>query len=296
MPIPNPIRGIVTPLLTPLRNSNAVDEECFERIIEHVIQGGVSGIFVLGTTGEGPAIDKPTQRTVIDLAVKHIAGRVPLLVGIADASYEESMSIARHAADAGADAVVTTGPLYFAVSQADLYAYCGKVAEESPLPVFLYNIPSCSHVSFAVETVAKASNLGNVAGFKDSSANMIFYHQVRVATAHNPGFAVVMGPEELMAESVLLGGHGGVNGGSNLFPELYVSLYDAATRGDTAEISRLQARVMEISGAVYSPTYLPGIKCAAAALGLCQEVFAAPYYPVDEPRRRAIRDFIDRNR
>lgn len=294
MSLPNPIRGIVTPLLTPLRSSGTVDEESLERIIEHVIQGGVSGVFVLGTTGEGPAIGKPVQRAVIDLSAKFVAGRVPLLVGIADASHEESMSVARHAADAGADAVVTTGPLYFGVSQLDLYAYSAKVAEESPLPVFLYNIPSCSHVSFSVETVAKASNLGNIAGFKDSSANMIFFHQVRAATAHNQGFAVVMGPEELLAESVLLGGHGGVNGGSNLFPELYVSLYEAAVRGDAAEVSRLQARVMEVSSAIYSPTYLPGIKCAAAALGLLQEVFAAPYYPVDEPRRRAIREFIER--
>jgi 4-hydroxy-tetrahydrodipicolinate synthase len=105
-----------------------------------------------------------------------------------------------------------------------------------------------------------------------------------------------MGPEELLAEAVLLGGHGGVNGGSNLFPELYVSLYEAAARGDTIEVSRLQARVMAISQTIYEPAYLPGIKCAAAAIGLCREVFAAPYEPADEPRRRAIREFIERMR
>ncbi len=294
MPLPIPIRGIVTPLITPLRTPDAIDEECLDRCIEHVIDGGVAGVFVLGTTGEGPALSAAAQRTVVNRSVKTAAGRVPLLVGIAHSSYEDSLAIARHAADAGADAVVTTGPLYFGVSQMELLAYVERLAHDSPLPVYIYNIPSCSHVRFSVETVEKASELANVAGVKDSSAEMVYFHRIRTAVSHRQNFAVLMGPEELTGEAVLTGAHGGVNGGSNLFPSLYVSMYEAAARGDSTEVARLQARVLAVSAAVYDPTYLPGMKCAAATLGLCREVFAAPYEPAPEPRRRAIRDFIER--
>jgi 4-hydroxy-tetrahydrodipicolinate synthase len=103
---------------------------------------------------------------------------------------------------------------------------------------------------------------------------------------------VLIGPEELVAEAVLLGAHGGVNGGSNLFPGLYSSMRRAASLGDLAMVRSLQGSIMAVRGAVYDPTYLPGLKCAAAALGLCTEVFAAPYAAVDAERRRAIREFV----
>jgi len=291
--MPIPIRGIVTPLLTPLRPSGAPDEEALERLINHVIRGGVSGIFLLGTTGEGPALSTRVQQDVIRLAAKHTEGRVPLLAGIADTSFDEAVALARFAAAAGLDAVVTTGPLYFAVSPADLADYVAKLARESPIPVFLYNIPGCSHVRFPVDVVARCAEMANVLGFKDSSGEIHYLHKVRTALAGRPDFSLLIGPEELMGEAVLFGAHGGVNGGSNLFPELYVAMYEAAVRADTVEMGRLQSKILALSEAVYEPTYLPGIKCAAAALGLCDEVFAAPYTPVGEPRRRAIAGFLE---
>ena len=292
MPLPRPIRGIVTPLLTPLRTPSLPDEEALERMIEHVVGGGVAGVFALGTTGEGPALGSLAQRRVVQCAARAINGRVPLLVGIAHASYEEALALARSAADAGADAVVTTGPLYFGVSDDDLFGYVRRLAADSPLPLFVYNIPSCSHVSFSVDTVARCAEIENVVGAKDSSADMVYFHRLQQAVAGRDDFAVMIGPEELMAEAVLLGAHGGVNGGSNLFPELFVALYEAALRDDLESVRTLHAQIIELRDAIYEPTYLPGLKCAAAALGLCAEVFAAPYEPVGKDRSLAIREYL----
>jgi 4-hydroxy-tetrahydrodipicolinate synthase len=282
MPLSSPLRGIVTPLLTPLDRPDRLDADGLYRLIEHVIAGGVSGIFVLGTSGEGPSLSRQMQEEVIRRTCGSVNGRVPVLVGIADSSLEESLSLARFAADSGAGAVVTTGPLYMPVAQDQLIDYVRDLSERSPLPVYLYNIPSHSHVSFAVETVRRSAELPNIAGLKDSAGQIIYLHQLRQALADRPDFTLLVGPEEMMAECVMLGIHGGVNGGSNLFPGLYVRLYEAAARGDLALVRELQPRVIEISKRIYSAVpygsgYLQGVKCAASLLGLCAGELAPPY-------------------
>jgi 4-hydroxy-tetrahydrodipicolinate synthase len=122
----------------------------------------------------------------------------------------------------------------------------------------------------------------NVAGLKDSSGQMIYFHVVRRIAAARPDFAVLMGPEELMGEAVLFGAHGGVSGGANLFPRLYVDLYDAAVRSDLGRVRELQERVMKISTTIYSvgtygSAYLKGVKCALGVMGLCDDFLAEPF-------------------
>ena len=291
MPLPRPLRGIVPPLLTPLVTPDTPDLKALDRLVDHVIDGGVHGIFVLGTSGEGPALSGGAQREVMHRACERAAGRVPVLVGVSHASLAESIALAREARSAGADGVVTTGPLYFPASQEALLEYSTRIADASPLPVFLYNIPSHSQVQFLVDTLRAAAAHPNIVGLKDSTADMIFLHEV-VRAVGGGEFTLLIGPEELMAEAVLFGAHGGVNGGSNLFPKLYVALHAAAATGDLESVRLLQEAVTEVSVNIYSPCgYLRGVKCAAAALGLCDEVFAAPVLPVPEANRREIQGF-----
>jgi 4-hydroxy-tetrahydrodipicolinate synthase len=274
-----------------------------ELLVEHVVSGGVSGVFVLGTTGEGPALPGRVRREMITHTCRVMTGRVPVLVGITDSSYGDSVELARHAAEAGADAVVSAGPMYYSVGDDLLCRYFERLASDSPLPLFLYNMPSCTHVSISLATVARAAQIANIRGIKDSSGDMGYVHQLRRALCGRPSFTLLVGPEELLAESVLLGAHGGVNGGSNLWPQLYTSLYEAAATGDLAAVSRLHPIVIEVCGRIfqsgtYGNHYLEGLKYAASLLGIGSGVAGMPYEVLNEGGRaeieRAVREISEK--
>lgn len=280
--LPRPLRGIIPPLATPLSDRDRLDLPGLERLIEHVLAGGVHGLFLLGTTGEAPGLSHRLRCELIERACAQVAGRVPILVGVSDTSFVESVELAEHAADAGAHAVVLAPPYYFPAGQAELAGYVERIAAELPLPVFLYNMPSMTKLNFEPPTVARLLQVPNVVGIKDSSAQMIYFHKVRRLAAARPDFAVLIGPEELMGDAVLLGAHGGVCGGANLAPRLYVELYEAAARGDLARTRELHGRVLQLSTSIYgvgqgSSGYLQGVKCALGCLGLCDDFLAEPF-------------------
>ena len=154
-------------------------------------------------------------------------------------------------------------------------------------------MPTHTKVSFAPATIQRIAENPGVIGFKDSSANTVYFQSVMYAMKDNPDFSMLVGPEEIMAESVLLGAHGGVNGGANMFPELYVSLYNAAKNADMEEVRRLQEKVMQISATIYTvgqhgSSYLKGLKCALSLLGICSDYVAAPFHKFEQRERGKI--------
>jgi 4-hydroxy-tetrahydrodipicolinate synthase len=294
-----PLHGIIPPVITPLYDRDVLDHAGLERVIEHILAGGVAGLFILGTTGEGPSLSYRLRRETIEAACKLVKGRVPVLVGITDTAFVESASIARCASDAGADAVVLAPPYYMPEGQAELREYLAHLIPELPLPLFLYNMPALTKVSFELETVRWALRQPRIAGIKDSSGNMGYFNRVCELSAARPDWTVVVGPEELLAESVLLGGHGGVNGGANLFPRLYVELFAAARRSDLPRTRELHALVLQVADSLYavgrhSSSVVKGIKCAASCLGLCGDFMAEPFHRFRDPERQRIESSVMR--
>jgi 4-hydroxy-tetrahydrodipicolinate synthase len=282
-----PFKGVIPPLVTPLSDRDALDVEGLERLVPHVLGGGVHGLFILGTTGEGPSLSAALQRDMVQRCAQLVGSRAPLLVGVTHTSVAESLALARHAAESGADAVVLAAPCYFPMSQSDLQRVVAGFAAESPLPVMLYNMPSHTKVAFSQETVRQLMlECPNVVGIKDSSGQMMYFQQLVQLARERPGFTVLMGPEELLAPSVLLGGDGGVCGGANLAPRLYVELYEAALTGDLRRTHRLQQQVLRLSSRLYEvgppPNgYLTGLKSALQRCGLCRDRLAEPLYQMD---------------
>lgn len=288
-----PLKGVIPPLVTPLKGRDQIDLPALERIIEHVLAGGVHGLFLLGTTGEGPSLSPEAQRMVIKEATKIINKRVPVLVGITDSVFSESVKLAHFAAECGADAVVLAPPYYFPMHQSDLRQYCAAMAREVPLPLFLYNMPSHCKVTFELDTVKQLLQEPNIVGFKDSSAQMLFFNSVVRIAKERPEYAVLMGPEELMGECVLMGGHGGVCGGANLSPRMYVDMYDAAVAGDLRKVNVLQQRMLRLSSLVYSvgiapSSYLTGLKAAMSMIGLCEARLSEPLTALPADRRATL--------
>lgn len=293
------LRGIIPPMVTPLAGRDELDSEALERIINHILGGGVHGLFVLGSTGEAPSLSNRLKQEVVEQSAKIVAGRVPLLVGVTDTSYTSALELAQFAADRGADAVVVAPPYYFPAHQDDLQRYFAEFAAESPLPVILYNIPSHTKTEISLSTFEQLVEVPNIIAYKDSSGNMLYYNRLLELAARRPGFPVFMGPEELLGESVLIGGSGGVCGGANLVPSLYVELYNAAAAGDLRIIHRLQQRLLRISSQIYGvgdpPSgYLKGLKCAMSVVGLCSDRLAEPLHRLtDEKRARIARHVED---
>ncbi len=295
--LPSPLRGIVPPMVTPLSDRDTLDAAGLERLVEHILAGGVQGLFILGTTGEGPSLSYRLRCELVERVCEQVAGRVPVLVGISDTSLVESLNLADYAADAGARAVVLAPPYYYPAGQAELLHYIQHIAAELPLPVFLYNLPSHTKLSFDPETVRRLIEIPNVVGLKDSSAEMIYFHKVRRLAEERADWSLLIGPEELLAEAVLLGAHGGVSGGANLCPRLYVELYRAATRGDTARVAELHAKVIEISQRIYhsadhGAAVIAGLKCALSCLGICDDFMAEPFHRLRDAERRLIQKHL----
>ncbi len=294
----SPLCGIVPPLVTPLKDNDTLDVESLERLIEHLIAGGVHGLFVLGTTGEEQSLSYRLRKQMIEESCRINKGRLPLLVCITDTSIVESVNLAKFAADCGASGVVSAPPYYFATGQPELAEYYEELVPQLPLPLFLYNMPSHVKVSFAPSTIHRIAQNPQVVGFKDSSANSVYFQSVMYAMKDRPDFAMLVGPEEITGECVLMGGHGGVNGGANMFPELYVAMYNAAKEGNLSEVVRLQKYIMQISATIYTvgqhgSSYLKGLKCALSLLGIINSDFvASPFNKFNEPEREKIRQAL----
>jgi len=291
-------RGIIPPVITPLKEQNKLDIKGIYHLIDHILSGGVHGLFILGTTGEGPSLSYDLRYEMTQRVCSHVDGRVPVLVGITDTSFTESIRLSKKAADVGANAVVATPPYYFAPNQVELITYFQALADRSPLPLFLYNMPSHTKVKFAPQTVKKLSEHPNIIGLKDSSGDLLYFQNIARLFKSIPGFSLLVGPEEMLMQSMLSGGYGGVSGGANMFPKLYVAMYNAVRARDFDRMKKLQENILEISSKLYtignSPMrYLKGVKCALSVMGICNDALALPFHAFGKKEKENVQQILE---
>jgi len=281
-------------MVTPLRNRDELDVAGLEKLVEHILSGGVNGLFILGTTGEGPSLSYRLRRELIERVCKQVKSRVPVLVGITDTAFVESVDLARHAADAGADALVVAPPYYLPEAQPELQEYLDHLVAELPLPLFIYNMPALTKVHFELETVRRAMDEPRIVGLKDSSGDLGYFKAAADLIKNNrPDWPLLIGPEEKLFDALQLGGHGGVSGGANLFPKLYVKLCEAHRAGNLARAQELQKQIQRVSDSFYrigkySSSIIKGIKCALNCLGVCEDFMAEPFHRFRDPERSMV--------
>jgi len=291
------LHGIIPPLITPLRDRDELDVAGLERLVEHVLGGGVKGLFILGTTGEGPGLSHRLRREMIDRVCRQVNRRVPVLVSVTDTSFVESVELANYAALKGASAVVIAPPYYLPEAQPELQEYLDHFLPESPLPLFLYNIPALTKVPFEMETLKRALDEPRIVGFKDSSGDLAYFKNVAELARQRPDWSLLAGPEEKLLDTLQLGGHGGVNGGANIFPALYVKLYEAFQEGKIARAQELQKQIQRVSDSLYrigkySSSLIKGIKCVLACRGICDDFMAEPFHRFRAGERELVENHL----
>ncbi|MFO0935453.1 MAG: dihydrodipicolinate synthase family protein [Gemmataceae bacterium] len=291
-------RGIVPPLVTPLLQPDQLDVAGLERLLTRILTAPVAGVFVLGTTGEGPNLSHRLRRELIERSVKFVAGRVPVLVGITDTSMADSAALADYAADRGADAVVVAPPYYHKPTPVELRRWLATLAPRVPLPLYPYNMPAHTRTVFDVDTLKLAMDLPNCPGFKDSGGDITYFESVlRLRDQHRPDWRVFIGPEHLTRKATALGGDGGVNGGANVFPKLFTDLFTAADAKDDATADRLQQTV-ETFGGIYrlgegESSVIRGLKAALSVVGICTECSAEPWEPLNAEAMAEVKRILE---
>jgi dihydrodipicolinate synthase/N-acetylneuraminate lyase len=292
-----PLAGVIPPLITPLADRDRLDLPGLERLVEHVITGGVDAIFLLGTSGEFAALSARQRRDLIARVARQVAGRAPLVVGISDTSITESLALASHATVAGVAAVVVTVPYYLPPSQDELVAYVRAIATAQPLPILLYNIPALTRTRFELDTVLRLAEVDRVIGMKDSSGELANLEEIRRRLPRSD-WSLLVGVEHLFAPAVRAGLQGCVPGGANLAPRLFADLYAALKTGDAPRISELEARVKSL-GRIYriagegAPGIVRGLKTAAELMGLCSARMTEPFAPATSAERDQIRTILN---
>lgn len=294
--MPRPFSGIIPPLVTPLTGRDTLDVAGLERLVAHVLDGGVHGLFILGTTGEAPSLSYRLRRELIDRVCQLVRGRVPVLVGITDTAFVESVQLARHAAAAGAAAVVLSTPYYFPAGQTELTGYIRNLVPELPLPLVLYNMPSLTKVWFELETLQQLTQLPGIVGIKDSSGDLNYFERLMSLREQRPDWSIMIGPEAMLPQAMQLGGDGGVAGGANAYPQLFVGCYHAAVAGDTARVQQLSHSINELQRIYdigkYASRYIKATKCALSLLGICDDFMAEPFHRFHAPERQRVQAIL----
>lgn len=240
MPADPPYRGVVVPMVTPFTPAGSIDESAVGRIIDHLLAGGVKGVFVLGTTGEAASIHPDDKRRLAAFAAQHVAGQATTYAGIAGNCFRESVEAAQAYRAMGIDAVVAHPPSYYPLSDAEIEAYFLRLADSVPLPLVLYNIPATTHQTIALDTLDRLRQHPNIVAIKDSANDPPRLAELLRRTGGRGGFPVLLGSSAIFAPNLKLGAVGLVPSGAHLVPELYQSMYQSAMQDRWEEVERLQ--------------------------------------------------------
>jgi 4-hydroxy-tetrahydrodipicolinate synthase len=300
---PEALQGIVPALITPLDRDGRVDEASVASLIEFQLAAGVSGVLVLGSTGEGPLLGVQEKLRLVRGTVDAVRGRVPVMVGIAHSSPAESVAFGMQAQQAGANALVTTPPFYFLSTQPELLEYFRYVRARIELPLITYDVPSAVKTRIAAQTVRTLAEEGLIIGIKDSSGDLAGFRDVLIATRHLPQFHALTGSEHYLDAAMLVGGHGGVLGLASVIPEVYVDIYRSVLSGDWTRANQLQERAIAALQIIFAGPNsgsltagaIGSFKLALRDMGVIRHATVSnPLLPLDDEATARVRSIMER--
>ena len=279
--------GAATALITPL-TEDGIDYVAFERLINWQIDEGINALVVAGTTGEASTLSDDEHRDAIAFASKVAAGRVPVIAGTGSNDTEYALDLTRCACKAGADAVLSVTPYYNKATQKGLYQMYTRIADESTVPVILYNVPSRTGVNIAPKTYEALAEHPNIVGIKEANGDIskIVETMARVRGRLD----LYSGNDDQIVPLMALGGKGVISVLSNVLPRETVELCNRFFRGDIAGAAELQCRYHRLIDALFSEVNPIPVKAAMAAMGYCEDYLRLPLTPMEDNTRANLLD------
>jgi len=273
------LEGIFTALITPLK-SGTVDLGALSRLIDRQLEAGVHGLVVCATTGEGATLTEDERRLVIDAAVKRTAGKAKVIVGTAHIAAWGAADAIRIAADLGADAAMVTCPAYVRPSQDGIAGYYKAIADQTSLPVVIYNVPSRTASDIKPETVARLATHDRIVAIKEATGSIQRVQQVIAAVGG--AISVLSGDDPITVSLLVAGGHGVISTAANVVPEKWTSMWTRWRSGDVLGAAAIQAGLLGLHEALFMDTNPGPAKAALHMLGLIAPEIRLP---LDWPSR-----------
>jgi dihydrodipicolinate synthase/N-acetylneuraminate lyase len=280
MPASLSLHGLVVPMVSPFTSDGRIDKPAVERLVAHLIKGGVHGIFALGTTGESASIHPTEKRRLVEFTVRAADKKATVYAGIAANCFQESLEAAKAYAQIGADVLVAHVPSYFPLSNEQIESYFVRLADDLPLPLVLYNIPSTTHQTIPLTAIDRLRRHENIVALKESAGDPTRVVDLLRLTGGRDGFPILIGNSPQFLLGLKRGGAGIVPSGANLAPDLYRAMFDAAREERWDAVEELQSQTDALcSRYLKSRTLGLGLASLKAMLeerGLCGRTMLPP--------------------
>lgn len=278
--------GMATAIVTPMHTDGSIDYEALGRFVEFQIGSGINGLVVMGTTGENATIEPEDQKKVIAYTVEKVAGRVPVIAGTGTNNTEHVLHNTRNACQVGADAILVVTPYYNKATQNGLVTHFTAVADESTLPVILYNVPGRTGCNLLPKTVAKLSEHPNIAAIKEATGSLA--QMIEIMHLCGNKIDVYSGEDGLTVPMMAMGAKGTISVLSNVAPRQSVAMTDACLRGDYAAAAKMQCDLLPLINALFSEVNPIPAKAATAAMGFGADALRLPLTSMEEQNRAVL--------
>lgn len=297
--------GVIPPVITPRTADGVIDTAGLEAVVQHLLAGGVTGLFVLGSSGEVPYLSNAERELVVSTIAAANDGRVPLIVGANEQTTARVIEEGRRMIELGAQALVVTTPYYALSNAAEIEAHFRAIHAALDVDIFAYDVPVRTHVKLPLDVAIRLAKDGVIVGVKDSSGDDVSFRQLLLATGGIEGFSVFTGHEVVVDGALLGGAHGVVPGLGNVDPAGYRRLFDAAVAGDWTQAAKEQDRLARVFDIVYTPdpsrvsggaAGLGAFKTALVELGIIgNNTMSTPMESLNAAEAAAIRAILAEN-
>ncbi|HEY7291417.1 MAG TPA: 4-hydroxy-tetrahydrodipicolinate synthase [Vicinamibacterales bacterium] len=285
-----PFTGVGTALVTPFTKTGALDEPAVRRLARRQIDGGVHFLCPCGTTGENPTLTDAERARIVEILVDEAKGAVPVLAGAGGYDTREVIHLAELMRKAGAAGLLSVTPYYNKPSQEGLYQHYKAIAESTPLPIIVYNVPGRTGANVEVATLVRLAQIPNIVGVKEASGNVT--QMCEISRAVPSGFIVLSGDDALTLPLMAVGGHGIISVASNEIPSEMAQMVEAAERGDFAGARATHTQILPLMlGNFVEANPIP-VKAAMAAMGLLEEHYRLPMCPPKAESRQKIAQWL----
>jgi 4-hydroxy-tetrahydrodipicolinate synthase len=281
------LTGSLVAIVTPMHDDGGLDLERLRSLIDFHVREGTDGIVMVGTTGESPTVDFDEHRLLIETAVKHVAGRVPVIAGTGANSTREAIELSEYAKRAGADMSLSVVPYYNKPTQEGLYRHFRAIAEAVDIPQLLYNVPSRTVADIQNETVLRLSEIPNIVGIKDATANLQRVAELLRCVPQD--FAVYSGDDATGLATMLLGGHGVISVTANVAPRLMHEMCAHALAGNVAAARAVNNKLIGLHRSLFVEANPIPVKWAVQQLGLVGTGIRLPLTPLSPHCHEAVR-------